>query len=693
MASLDIAALRRLGKSTGSLPLVALFLLMQGVTSGCRAKTEILFPHRVFVVASAPVEETIDPPADSIKSVSVETIAQLEMGQDRPEEGDVGQSESGIDNIDSDPEEPCLAVNDLLDQVALIPGQWFKGAPIRFIATTRRPSSETLSLIISDADGIDIQPERAESWGIIPRAIGAYFPRLSPGMYHARLVDADGKRLACQQLEIPEEETASTATAPESGVWTIGMDWTPALEDLYSVFVAKLFYVRPGGQKGWRPLHQATRDPFRNILYNSFGLEEDNPKRDAHVKLEPDCADAPFQLRAYFSWKMGLPFMFNRCNRGSSLTGPECYTTHGMLTTRFDAISNPVERFNAFASTYVGWKIHSGNGRTHPSSDTGDVYPIPISNEAIRPGSVFVDAGGHLILVSQVEPQNDSRIGVVYGVDAHPDRTVTHKQFGIGTFVFNHRVPTDGFKLFRPVVRHKDRLRFLSNDELLKQGFTSWSDAQSKIENKDAFYDTVGRLFNPTPLDPKVVLSNKIAILHKALQERVEAVAIGVAYMKENNWRKMAMPNGPAIFQTDGPWEIYSTPARDMRVFLAIDDVMSFPKRVSKNTSQYSIDQEMTTNAVVSMLESHRDEALKSLTISYERSDGSPFEISLSEVISRQEALEMAYNPNDCIEIRWGAPKNSDEMSTCTRKAPPDQRFRMKLARRWFSSRRRPDQR
>ena len=36
--------------------------------------------------------------------------------------------------------------------------------------------------------------------------------------------------------------------------------------------------------------------------------------------------------------------------------------------------------------------------------------------------------------------------------------------------------------------------------------------------------------------------------------------------------------------------------------------------------------------------------------------------------------LEMAYNINDCVEIRWGALEGSEEASTCKRHAPAAQR-------------------
>jgi hypothetical protein len=50
---------------------------------------------------------------------------------------------------------------------------------------------------------------------------------------------------------------------------------------------------------------------------------------------------------------------------------------------------------------------------------------------------------------------------------------------------------------------------------------------------------------------------------------------------------------------------------------------------------------------------------------------------TLRDVIDRAITLEMAYNPNDCVELRWGAPAKSDEASTCKRYAPAAQREKM----------------
>jgi hypothetical protein len=82
---------------------------------------------------------------------------------------------------------------------------------------------------------------------------------------------------------------------------------------------------------------------------------------------------------------------------------------------------------------------------------------------------------------------------------------------------------------------------------------------------------------------------------------------------------------------------------------------------------------------------------LASRKISYTRTDGSQWTLSLKEVLDRAANFEMAYNPNDCVEIRWGAPDDSEEASTCKRHAPQAQRAKMASEyRTWFRERRWP---
>jgi hypothetical protein len=74
----------------------------------------------------------------------------------------------------------------------------------------------------------------------------------------------------------------------------------------------------------------------------------------------------------------------------------------------------------------------------------------------------------------------------------------------------------------------------------------------------------------------------------------------------------------------------------------------------------------------------------------YVRTDGTDFELSLQDVVDRAASLEMAYNPNDCVESRWGAPAGSDEVQPCKGHAPAAQVTKMTSYRSWFHERKRP---
>ena len=49
------------------------------------------------------------------------------------------------------------------------------------------------------------------------------------------------------------------------------------------------------------------------------------------------------------------------------------------------------------------------------------------------------------------------------------------------------------------------------------------------------------------------------------------------------------MPEGGAIFETVGDWENYSTPARDLRLLLAMDELIQYPRSVAANPDLFRI--------------------------------------------------------------------------------------------------------
>jgi hypothetical protein len=151
------------------------------------------------------------------------------------------------------------------------------------------------------------------------------------------------------------------------------------------------------------------------------------------------------------------------------------------------------------------------------------------------------------------------------------------------------------------------------------------------------------------------------------------------------------MPSSAAgIFQAGGQWEDFSTPNRDLRLLIAMDAVLDFPGLVARSPEDFNISKQLSPDQIKDMLQSVLDKEVFRLSISYTRSDGSLQNLTVGELLKRRDAFEMAYNPNDGIEIRWGAPENSAERSSCRRHCPPNQLEKMQMVQSWFIKRLHP---
>jgi hypothetical protein len=289
-------------------------------------------------------------------------------------------------------------------------------------------------------------------------------------------------------------------------------------------------------------------------------------------------------------------------------------------------------------------------------------------------------------------PQSEDAGGVFLAVDAQPDGTVARKRFWRGNFLFaqDPALGGPGFKRFRPIVRDKNGgLRRLTNAEIAKDPqYGDFSLDQARLGIED-FYDRMDDVMSPAPLDPLRAIKEAIAALEEQVKARVTSVENGRKFQTSGRG-DAAMPDGPAIFETTGAWEDFATPARDLRLLIAIDVVRTFPDRVARRPERYAMPKGKTVADVKAELESVLASELAARQFSYTRSDGSAWTLALKDVLERAADLEMAYNLNDCVELRWGAPDKSAEASTCKRHAPSAQRAKMTEYRAWFRERRRP---
>jgi hypothetical protein len=594
-------------------------------------------------------------------------------------------------------EAPCDAGNVLL---FASPQRPVKGQPLRVVAVFDHPALVELAVALSSKATPPPAPIVAshDRQGGPPYFLVAQVDAPAVGTYVATLTGEARCNATPQKRTI---HVGAWAPAPPAvattGLWKTRGSWTPSMENLYSAWVQHLFDAPLDAQPSWAALHDVLRDPARNLLWDHLGAGED----EQDVSVRPDCADLPYFLRAYFAFKLGLPFGWSTCSRGDKASPPLCrdWTTNEEETKdaarvrdkpppKTGAKSDPAFRaFAEFLRSTLADATQSGAGRTRADDDESDYYPVSLSPETLRPGTVFADPYGHVLVVARRVAQTETAGGILLAVDGQPDGTVARKRFWRGNFLFavDPVTGSPGWKRFRPFVRDAagNKLRRKTHRELSDYSVEQYEGGA------DGFYDKMDDVLSPAPQEPALALQETLQALEEQVRTRVQSVDNGRKFL-ESGKPEAEMPDGAKLFETNGAWEDFSTPSRDLRLLIAIDVARAFPARVAQRPEHYAMQAGASVAKTKTDLDATLAHELGARRFDYTRSDGSKWTLSLEDVTRRAGDLEMAYNPNDCVEARWGAPAGSPEASTCTRHAPPAQLARMEQIRTWFHERKRP---
>jgi hypothetical protein len=177
--------------------------------------------------------------------------------------------------------------------------------------------------------------------------------------------------------------------------------------------------------------------------------------------------------------------------------------------------------------------------------------------------------------------------------------------------------------------------------------------------------------------------------LVEQLETRVRSVDNGERFVHEHPGTVIDMPEGAAIFETTGPWEDYATPSRDFRLIIAMNVLEGLPERIVRHPELFLLGPRTPEMARADVERRHAERTAERV-FEYTRSDGSTWRIGIADALARKAAFETAYDPNDCVEVRWGAPEGTAERATCRRRAPTQQRARMEQYREWFRESWRP---
>lgn len=215
-----------------------------------------------------------------------------------------------------------------------------------------------------------------------------------------------------------------------------------------------------------------------------------NPYRDTdppNLRMDGDCADWIYQLRAYFAWKNGLPFSYPLFVMSRSGPTPDFrFSDAGnqiasRLQLEWQADADPVKLLLDLRGT-----VSTAMFRVEHTYDVGysasDFYSPKIERGAIRPGSIIYDPFGHVVYVYKIDED-----GTVHYVDSNPDREVTRGKFGAQ---FPRSAPQfgAGFRNFRPIklVEYTKA----EDGSLINGRFVLASNAELKDFSAEQYYGT-----------------------------------------------------------------------------------------------------------------------------------------------------------------------------------------------------------
>jgi hypothetical protein len=454
-----------------------------------------------------------------------------------------------------------------------------------------------------------------------------------------------------------EPEVDAEKMIVQRPLWEPINKWDRKAEEEFAAFVEQLGTVR--ARFGCVKLHHCLQKPEANMLWS---------EEDRTLKVFSDCADVPYTLRAYFAYKTKRPFQWMRTIRGGRYKiGNKPRTFANFLAPDL----RDVRHFLARVSMYV----HSGFYRMHGNVEDTDTYAVDVHRKSVRPGTVYYDPKGHVLIVYKVEDN-----GVVRLLDGHPDNTLTRARFG-DKFARGSARLGGGFRNWRWYRLEKDddeRYRFVreTNAEIHARGGDHSETAQYKKSYKveeyrlNYFAWVRAKLSkNGMRIKPVEEFTELVESLCSDVKDRVHAVQIALDAGLHKKAQPAALPDN--IYGTSGEWEIYSTPSRDARLKAAVREIHRFvieslqmaeagDRRLVFDGDERRLLKELTVNW-------ERLQTVDSCQFSYRNSQGNSVALSIADVLDRLFVL--SFDPYHCPELRWGAVPGTPEYTTCPRNA------------------------
>jgi hypothetical protein len=461
---------------------------------------------------------------------------------------------------------------------------------------------------------------------------------------------------------------ATASRSIETWQWrVVKTEWTDADEKGFEVFVHRI------GESECGSMHECLTSPQSNPAFHAT-----NPPG---MHFFADCADLPYMLRTYYAWKNGLPFSYARSMHSLGSPGDLRYNTGGnKVGARSDLVSAPIDARRVIPDvTALVTTAHFRTAPDYSSPLLPDHYPVAVTRNSIKPGTVIYDAYGHIAVVYDVTPE-----GRVLYIDSHPDNSLTRGLYGSA---FHRQPPAvgGGFKRWRPlqlvgatrqlggsyiggrIVLTPDRELADWSDEQYygteEPRPKDWRQARFAINGGERSYYHFVRLRLARPgfrYDPIAETRTMLRNLCRDIGYRREAVDLAIKAGMHRRSPPARLPYN--IYGTDGPWEIYSTPSRDARLRTNFKELRDEIARFLDLSAQDSDEVSYTgTDLRRELREVYRSET-EHCTVTYKASKGAQTTLTFRDVVER--LFDLSFDPYQCPERRWGA-TSARELSSC----------------------------
>ncbi len=417
--------------------------------------------------------------------------------------------------------------------------------------------------------------------------------------------------------------------------------WTSADEQGFSDYVQKVGAARIAGQ---------CRDTVECISKIPPG----NLAPEAVPSLGIiDCGRLPFVLRAYYAYRMKLPFAYQTVNN-PTLAGR--YTPQGNMVTGFRDQSN-IRNVTTFFRSAVG-SYFTAYYRVPPETDPSapgafaDTYPVAISKLGVRPGSVYYDVGGHIAIVLAVKPD-----GSIVTWNGHPDGSNSVRAFTEANFPNppSGKRNLGGFLRFRSWKATGNTADKKAIPDANQEAYSlEQYDRKWASEGKSFYAWLKQRLGGGGKTDPIDTFSTTVAEICTKLNDRnlVVEKAIGAGL---NHATHPGLPRN--IYQAEGVWEQFASPSGDLRAKMSLVEIYNLVKSstaaiAAGDRTQYNFSGSVVDLAKAFVSTWNQFKVKSECNVIARDTNGNPMRVDLDTTL--KTAFDWSFDPYHCPELRWG---------------------------------------